>query len=247
MRKEVTYLTSVSVLHLNRNLIDCEYHHLLGHVAPEKRDRIEAFRYFEDRQRVLMGDILTRLSLSKVLSDCKSNLFHALHLGTGTPAFPAVVQPDSFIFEVGEYGKPFLLNEPGIHFNISHAGMYVVCAVSDTPVGIDVETTDHKGIMEVAKRYFAGDELHYVQSFQTAAAQQKAFATIWTMKESYIKRDGRGLSILTSFNVLASSNVFFYPIPSGTETVCHVCTQDKQAPITSLFTVDTLLFQNREH
>jgi 4'-phosphopantetheinyl transferase len=231
------------VLHLNRNLTGSEYHHLLGHVALEKRERIEKFRYFEDRQRVLMGDILTRLSLSKVLPDHKGNELHSLRPDTDTPDSSAVVHPESFVFGVEEYGKPFLLDEPGIHFNISHAGKYVVCAVSDTPVGIDVETTDHKGIMEVAKRYFTEDELLYVQSFQTKAAQQKAFSTIWTMKEAYIKRDGRGLSILSTFSALTPSDVLFYPIPIGAEAVCHVCTQDKQEPITSVFNVDTLLFK----
>ena len=36
-------------------------------------------------------------------------------------------------------GKPVLANEPDVHFNLSHSGNLAVCAVSDHPVGVDVE------------------------------------------------------------------------------------------------------------
>lgn len=36
------------------------------------------------------------------------------------------------------HGKPYLLNYPDVHFNISHSGEYVACAVADSPVGVDI-------------------------------------------------------------------------------------------------------------
>jgi 4'-phosphopantetheinyl transferase len=41
-----------------------------------------------------------------------------------------------------KYGKPFLANLK-IHFNLSHGGKYVVCAVSSAPVGVDIEPINH--------------------------------------------------------------------------------------------------------
>jgi 4'-phosphopantetheinyl transferase len=233
-------MLNVSMLHINRKLTEGEYNTLLGHVAPQKRDRIEKFRFFEDRQRVLTGDILARLMLSRVLSDIKGDSLCGLRPYAETNAHPSIVSPDSIVFAEGEYGKPFLPDISGIHFNISHAGNYVTCAVSDTPVGVDVETTDHKGYMEVAGRYFAKDELRYVQSFQNESEKRKAFAEIWTMKEAYIKRDGRGLSILTSFSTLETTDLFFYPITTGSDAAAHVCIGDEQEPIISIFTMDEL-------
>lgn len=32
---------------------------------------------------------------------------------------------------VGEHGKPFLSYRPGVHYNISHSGAYVVCVLAD--------------------------------------------------------------------------------------------------------------------
>ena len=40
-------------------------------------------------------------------------------------------------------GKPALEGFPEIHFSLSHCKQAVVCAVSELPVGIDVETTDN--------------------------------------------------------------------------------------------------------
>ena len=55
------------------------------------------------------------------------------------------VLAEDFSFDVseralamGEYGKPYYEGAP-FHFNISHSGEYVALAVSDAPVGIDVQ------------------------------------------------------------------------------------------------------------
>ena len=39
-----------------------------------------------------------------------------------------------------KYGKPYFLNYPKIHFNISHCDKAVTCILSKRPVGIDVES-----------------------------------------------------------------------------------------------------------
>ena len=40
---------------------------------------------------------------------------------------------------MGEHGKPFLSYRPGVHYNISHSGAYVVCVLADQEVGIDIQ------------------------------------------------------------------------------------------------------------
>ena len=38
-----------------------------------------------------------------------------------------------------EHGKPSIVGHPNIFFNLSHCKEAVICAVSDQPVGVDVE------------------------------------------------------------------------------------------------------------
>ena len=44
------------------------------------------------------------------------------------------------IFGYSPEGKPFIVDHPNIHFNLSHSGDVAICAVSNQPVGIDIET-----------------------------------------------------------------------------------------------------------
>lgn len=62
---------------------------------------------------------------------------------------------------VNEFGKPFIMGKPRVQFNLSHAENYIVCAISDEPVGIDVEIM--KPIdLEIAERFFTSDETEYI-------------------------------------------------------------------------------------
>ncbi|MGN0437087.1 MAG: 4'-phosphopantetheinyl transferase family protein [Lachnospiraceae bacterium] len=88
-----------------------------------------------------------------------------------------------------------------IHFNMSHSGDYVVVAVSDEPIGIDIE---HKtrNYETVAKRCFHKAEYDSIMKLNEPD-RSKRFLEIWTMKEAYIKWKGDGMKIpFSGFNVL---------------------------------------------
>ena len=42
-------------------------------------------------------------------------------------------------FEKNQYGKPYLSEHPDFYFNISHSGEYVLCAIDNNPIGVDIE------------------------------------------------------------------------------------------------------------
>lgn len=91
---------------------------------------------------------------------------------------------------LGTHGKP---ETAGIYFNLSHSHDYVVCAVADKAVGCDVEKIGQ--IREsVAKRFFTKKEVAYLNSFKEEEKVQE-FYRIWTMKESYMKMTGEGMSL----------------------------------------------------
>ena len=83
-------------------------------------------------------------------------------------------------------GKPVLAGHPDIYFSLSHCRAAVACAVSDRPVGIDVETLDHYS-EEVAARVMNEEEMRQILESPHPDA---AFTRLWTMKESLFKLTG---------------------------------------------------------
>lgn len=113
----------------------------------------------------------------------------------------AGISPDKLCYKYGEQGKPELVY-PDIYFNLSHSGEYVVLAISDRPVGIDIEHKK-KNYAAVAKRCFCENEYMDIISAGTKAEQENCFLQYWTMKEAFIKHSGEGLRIpLNSFRIL---------------------------------------------
>ena len=77
-----------------------------------------------------------------------------------------------------ENGKPYFPERPDIHFSLSHTKTHVLVAVSDKPVGVDVETVRpvRRGVPE---RVCSPDE-----------QRQFDFFELWVLKESFLKVTG---------------------------------------------------------
>ena len=108
-------------------------------------------------------------------------------------------------YTYGKWGKPGILSS-STHFNMSHSGRYVVVAVSDEPVGIDIEHKA-KNYERVAERCFCLEEWQYIKNCDNENERKKRFLEIWTMKEAYIKYTGEGMTTaLNSFNIIQNQN-----------------------------------------
>ena len=90
-------------------------------------------------------------------------------------------------------GKPYFAGESGVHFSVSHSGEYVAVAFAESPVGIDLQQHRSHGDakarhQKLASRYFHPREQEYV-----AEDLWEGFFRVWTAKESFVKRTGRGI------------------------------------------------------
>lgn len=94
------------------------------------------------------------------------------------------------IYDVGSNGKPYFKNHSDIYFNISHSGKYVACAFSEVHIGIDIQIKD-KANINIAKRFFTNKEYDYINKSENS---ENTFIRFWTLKESYLKCIGTGLS-----------------------------------------------------
>ena len=90
------------------------------------------------------------------------------------------------IIAYGPYGKPCLRDYPDAHFNISHSGPYVACAVSDEPVGIDIQEVVPYD-PDVARLVFSEEEIERIEK---SLDQDLAFARTWAKAESVLKVTG---------------------------------------------------------
>ena len=98
---------------------------------------------------------------------------------------------------IGRHGKPEV---DGLYFNLSHSGSMVICAVSEKPVGCDVEQM-RSAPRKIATHFFCKSEEEYLRKFD-GESYDREFFRLWTIKESYIKMTGEGGSIpLDSFEV----------------------------------------------
>ena len=90
------------------------------------------------------------------------------------------------MFSYTGQGKPLLEGHPAIHFSLSHCRLAVACALSDRPVGIDIETIDHYD-EQVALTVMNEAEMDLIKSLPDHSL---TFTRLWTMKESLFKLTG---------------------------------------------------------
>lgn len=91
----------------------------------------------------------------------------------------------------GEHGKPYLA-DGAFYFNLSHSGDIAVCAVSDCEVGVDVQKIKPV-TRKLMTRVCTPDELNSIDNAEEG--NDAAFCRLWTVKESFIKQLGAGLSL----------------------------------------------------
>lgn len=145
----------------------------LALLSPEEQVRQARFMQAKDRRQFLLGKVLVRSVLSRY-----------------RPLAPA-----AWTFTTTGHGKPTVAVEPPLRFNLSHTDGLVVCAVTpDFDVGIDVESLSRTANLDVARRFFAPAEVAFLESLPEAQ-RPRVFFHFWTLKESYIKARGLGLSL----------------------------------------------------
>ena len=91
------------------------------------------------------------------------------------------------IFIYNEYGQPQI--EGGPCFSISHCKKAIAVAISDSPIGIDIE-----GIRNV-QTALVDKTMNEAEKAEIATAQnvELAFTRFWTQKEAFLKMKGTGI------------------------------------------------------
>jgi len=136
-------------------------------------ERTRANRYYQqkDRERFIISRGALRILLAKYLK---------------TPAA-------DIVFEIGVNKKPFVKNTNGteLHYNTSHSGDYILIAIAELPVGVDVENMEPLfPYQDILEHSFNPDEMAYINQSGTPL---ETFYTLWTRKEALLKATAKGI------------------------------------------------------
>ena len=164
--------------------------------SAEEHERIDRFHFEEDRHAALVTRAFVRCLISCYLGG----------------------DPRAWNFATVSNGKPVLTNSSiAVEFNISHKRNVIIGAIMPgqcgVELGVDVEPiAEDSSILGVASRFFSNKEVTELNT-QPTENRLARFCEHWTLKESYIKASGKGLSIpLMDFS-------FHFPViplpPSG--------------------------------
>jgi 4'-phosphopantetheinyl transferase len=151
-----------------------EYESLM---SDQERVRYKRYRFEKDRMLHLIARALVRTTLSRY----------------------ADVEPTQWRFTANQYGRPEIAAGQEIaplRFNLAHTEGFVVCGVTlERDVGVDVENHERVAkTAEISKRFFS--TLEYTDLLRLPPEQQRErFFHYWTLKESFVKAHGQGLSL----------------------------------------------------
>ncbi|MBR4366174.1 MAG: 4'-phosphopantetheinyl transferase superfamily protein [Bacteroidaceae bacterium] len=154
-------------IYINDHLSDFDLDEALTRLSEQRREQALRFKHEAGRRQCTAAYLL---------------LCEALTQEYGITEKP--------VFEYGPHGKPFIIGHPEIFFNLSHCREAAVCVVSDTPVGIDVESI--REYKDTLVRYTMNDD----EIAQILGNEQPdvAFISLWTRKEAVLKLSGEGIS-----------------------------------------------------
>lgn len=106
---------------------------------------------------------------------------------------------ERFEIKYNKNGKPLC---DFCFFSISHSGEYAAAAVSDKPIGVDIQIP---GGFKKREKYmlFSPDENEFVN----AKDSENRFYTLWTRKEAYIKAEGGTLSDAAKISLIGGGEL----------------------------------------
>ena len=161
------------------------YHQLMN---AEEKTQHQRLRFERQRHQYLITRALLRTTLSHY----------------------SIVLPADWCFSKNEHGRPEIIPQiavPDLRFNLSHTSGLISCGlVLHKDIGVDLEeTVQRKVSLKIAQKHFSPGEIDDL-STHPPETQKDRFFDYWTLKESYIKARGKGLSLpLKQFSFHLSS------------------------------------------
>ena len=147
-------------------------------LSQDRREKISKLKKDEDKQLSASAELLLMYGVGQLMD--------AVNAPDRNIQVPMEITKD-------ERGKLAFSQLP-YYFNLSHAKDFAACAVSDRPVGVDIEYFRVREIA-AADRILHPEEAQLMAFISNPDEKKKYFYECWVSKESYLKNLGIGLIV----------------------------------------------------
>jgi 4'-phosphopantetheinyl transferase len=150
-----------------------EYNHLVEDlkIFLDIKEHERAVKYYKDtdKNRFIISRILLKFALARYTQSTINDI----------------------MIELLPNKKPYAPKYPKVFFNVSHSGHYTILAISNNPIGIDIEYINlNTNFHDILQYVFDDIEIQFINN---AVNQTKAFYSLWTRKEAFVKALGKGI------------------------------------------------------
>jgi len=160
--------------------------HATACIQEEEKTRLGKFVFKEDFKSSLVGRLMMRKYVAEA---CK-------------------MRYNDVRFKRDDKGRPILLENSGdikVNFNVSHQGDYTLFAgevdKDNIMLGVDVMKLKYTGgkpiseFFRIMRRNFSSEEWTQIYSSKQENEQLNTFLRLWSLKESYVKAIGVGITV----------------------------------------------------
>jgi len=150
--------------HLNLSALQTQ---LLPMLSRQESGKLQSFKSEQRHKEYLVSRALMRMALSRYYQ----------------------CDPAHWQFSQAENAPPQLLNpaRQALFISLSHSGGYVILAISEQPVGIDIEQFGQRTrALSIAKKVFTTEQQQALDGLPEADRLQH-FYLLWTQKEALVK------------------------------------------------------------
>lgn len=153
-----------------------EWEQCMALMQPHRQEQVKKIKNHAALQRTVLGEWMAKTAISQRCD----------------------IPIEQVSLQRTQQGKPYV-EGLGVHFNISHSGETVVCAVDSVPIGIDVEQIRPRRL-SLARRICTPADAAYLAEGGTEQEKLLRLYRIWTAKEAYFKWKGTGITDLRSIS-----------------------------------------------
>lgn len=171
-----------------------------------RKEKLDGIKGEKDRRRSLCAGLLLNYAVAEYKGRQEHGMPGGLEIIEVNVQELLRTQKQEYDYKQTENSKPYISDMSDFHFSISHSGDYALCAWDFREIGADLQCMDREIRNSTARKLLTEKE-YKIYAGLSEQEQKKEFYRVWTIKESFCKLTGKGLS--GNFHEIETENIFY--------------------------------------